>query len=245
MTGAIKQLIKAVNKNTKAVAKLSLGLYSKKASPINAAESTKVPTTEVPTTAAPTAETQITPVHILWSSVKDAYREVDGSHALVFANADGPNRTYDWKVALRPDDVDKIVQNFRDFPLLDTITFGSSFMGPEGAALIAAHLQDVPNLKELNIEAGQIKNKGAIAIAARLKYNSFPKLRHIRLVRNFIEDDGAVALASAIPNLPNLTLVDLYLNFGIGERGRSAFENQGFEACWSFLRLIQLMQRQD
>jgi Ran GTPase-activating protein (RanGAP) involved in mRNA processing and transport len=86
-----------------------------------------------------------------------------------------------------------------------------------GATALAAALQHLPGLQELDASESMISDAGAALLAAGLP--RCEALTTLKLRDNQIGTAGVAALAAVLPRLPNLTTLDLALNAHMGDAG--------------------------
>ena len=111
---------------------------------------------------------------------------------------------------------------------MSLLTLGWNGIGIGGAAELAARLPEMTSLAELHLAANRIMGGegmktlfgGLAARGVRLT-----ALTSLDLRSNFLECDGAAALAGLLPRLPNLSCLDLHAN-AIAARGMQRLAQQ-------------------
>jgi hypothetical protein len=88
-------------------------------------------------------------------------------------------------------------------------------------ALVADNVEAVKTLTKLCLTFNPIKSEGATILADALRHNVMPSLKGLHLDNCSIEDDGFVALVSALEHNTSLQILDLQGNH-FGERGYMA-----------------------
>jgi hypothetical protein len=104
-------------------------------------------------------------------------------------------------------------------PGLKELDVGSNNIGVDGARALAAALQHVPALKNLNVDRNSFGANGARALAASLQHVA--GLEELYVGVNRIGADGARALAAALPHVPGLKVLYVGGN-SIGADGANA-----------------------
>lgn len=98
----------------------------------------------------------------------------------------------------------------------------SNTLGDAGAAQLARALPGHATLSELSLGRNGVGDAGAAALAAVLGGGGCGALRQLALAWNDIGDSGADALAAALPAVPALRELNLYVNDAIGDAGADA-----------------------
>eukprot|EP00325_Prymnesiales_sp_UTEX-LB-985_P018082 CAMPEP_0174754326 /NCGR_PEP_ID=MMETSP1094-20130205/105680_1 /TAXON_ID=156173 /ORGANISM="Chrysochromulina brevifilum, Strain UTEX LB 985" /LENGTH=473 /DNA_ID=CAMNT_0015960191 /DNA_START=36 /DNA_END=1457 /DNA_ORIENTATION=- len=124
------------------------------------------------------------------------------------------------------------IKELRADSSLTELSLEGKSLGPTEAMVIAALIEGSAVLTSLNLEANNIRNEGAIAIAEALKSGS-AVLTSLNLFDNEIGNDGAIALADALKSgksvLKELNLAENAL-CGIDRRGRGTYNPSGIQA---------------
>jgi Ran GTPase-activating protein (RanGAP) involved in mRNA processing and transport len=89
-------------------------------------------------------------------------------------------------------------------------------------ALVDDNMEALKTLTKLCLTFNPVKNEGATILADALGRNALPSLKRLHLDNCSIEDDGFVALVSALEQNTSLQILDLQGNH-FGERGYTAF----------------------
>jgi Ran GTPase-activating protein (RanGAP) involved in mRNA processing and transport len=105
---------------------------------------------------------------------------------------------------------------------LVSLDFSDNFIREAGAGAIAAAIQPPgPSLEILDAGGNPFRNAGAAALAVALRRST--TLRELFLYRNDIQEEGAIAVASALMPLANTSLRRLHLHCNdIGNGGAFA-----------------------
>jgi Ran GTPase-activating protein (RanGAP) involved in mRNA processing and transport len=118
--------------------------------------------------------------------------------------------------------------------------------------LLENDAEAVKTLIKLDLRFNPVNSEGATILADALGRNVMPSLRQLRLGRISIEDDGLVALVSALEQNISLQILDLESN-DFGERGLVALANSlpnmkglqqiNLEVNTSFQSILPLLDR--
>ena len=125
--------------------------------------------------------------------------------------------TLDYNKLLSVIGISELAPYLEQLSNLKHLDLSSINMGITGAIALAPSLGQMVNLAHLDLSSNQIMEKGAIALAPNI--GQMVKLTYLNLSSNFIREDSATVLAPSLGQMIKLT----YLNLGfnrIGEKGK-------------------------
>ena len=118
--------------------------------------------------------------------------------------------------------IERLVPSLRGASGLRELWLGNNSLGCSGVrALADGALRALVALEELWLCGVSLSDDGAVALGEALCDAPLPALRWLLLNNNHIGDDGAQALAAALPVLPRLAMLSLRCN-AVGDRGAAA-----------------------
>jgi Ran GTPase-activating protein (RanGAP) involved in mRNA processing and transport len=106
----------------------------------------------------------------------------------------------------------------RNSSLLELNLHGNEITSLGVRALVDDNVEAVKTLTELRLSSNRITNEGATILVDALRRNAMPNLKRFDLGWCLIDDDGFVALVSALEQNTSLQILDLRYNDFV-ERG--------------------------
>lgn len=104
---------------------------------------------------------------------------------------------------------------------------------------IAFTLAELPRLTKLTAYASKIGDQGTKALAAAASIGALSQIGMLSLRKNFIDDEGIIALAGACDMMPRLTTLAIRPN-DFGTAGEAALESAcATGRCPAFCDLVR------